>query len=383
MNITGFGCMYRSPQSTSVRILRLRVKDKHAAWLSSLAREVNTVFNYCNELSIKVFERERRFLSGFDFWPFLKGATRGECALNLPVQAVQEIAEEYARRRRQHRKVRLAWRKSFGVRRSLGWIPFKVRTIRYKAGQVYFAGHWLSLWDSFGLKDFELRAGTFSEDARGRWYLNVCVPAAQRAAGESNKPSVESILDRSIPSIGIDLGLREFAAFSDAGLPPVEAKRFHRDLEPKLARAQRARKKPCTRAIHAKIANRRKDFLHKLSTRLVKANGAIFVGDVNASALAKTQQAKSVLDAGWSAFRTMLRYKCADAAVWFDEVDEAFSTQTCSVCKSRAGPKGRKGLGIRGWQCSLCGAIHDRNVNAAQNILAAGHRRLAEGISAL
>ena len=173
--------MYSSAQSHSIRVLRLRVKDKHAAWLSSLAREVNTVFNYCNELSIKVFERERRFLSGFDFWPFLKGATTcGECALNLPVQAVQEIAEEYARRRRQHRKVRLAWRKSRGVRRSLGWVPFKVRTIRYHAGQVYFAGRWLSLWDSFGLKDFELRAGNFSEDARGRRYLNVCVPAAHR-----------------------------------------------------------------------------------------------------------------------------------------------------------------------------------------------------------
>jgi putative transposase len=96
--------------------------------------------NYCNELSIKVFERERRFLSGFDFWPFLKGATRGECALNLPVQAVQQITEQYARSRRQNRKVRLAWRKSLGVRRSLGWIPFKVRTIRYNAGQIYFAG---------------------------------------------------------------------------------------------------------------------------------------------------------------------------------------------------------------------------------------------------
>jgi IS605 OrfB family transposase len=233
------------------------------------------------------------------------------------------------------------------------------------------------------LKDFELRAGTFSEDARGRWYLNICVPRAQRSGGERNKPSVASILDRSIPSLGIDLGLREFAAFSDAGLPPVEAKRFYRDLEPKLAQAQRARKKPRTRAINAKVANRRKDFLHKLSTRLVKANGAIFVGNVNASALAKTRQAKSVLDAGWSAFRTMLRYKCDDAGVWFDEVDEAFSTQTCSVCDSRTGPKGREGLGIRGWQCSVCGAIHDRNVNAAHIILAAGHRRLAEGISVI
>jgi putative transposase len=76
----------------------------------------------------------------------------------------------------------------------------------------------------------------------------------------------------------------------------------------------------------------------------------------------------------------MLSYKCADAGVWFAEVDEAFSTQTCSVCDSRAGPKGRKDLGIRGWQCAVCGAIHDRNVNAAHNILAAGHRRLAEGI---
>ncbi|HWS65058.1 MAG TPA: transposase [Steroidobacteraceae bacterium] len=369
-----------SYRPTATRVLRLRVKDKHASWLWGLAREVNTVFNYCNELSVKVFERERRFLSGFDFWPFLKGVTRGDCALHLPVQAVQEIAEEYARRRRQHRKVRLAWRRSRGARRSLGWIPFKVRTIRYRGGQVYFAGRWLSLWDSYGLGDFELRAGNFSEDSRGRWYLNIGVPRAQRVGGERNKPAVGSILDRSVPSLGIDLGLKTFAAFSDEAIPPIEAKRFYRDLQPALARAQRARQRQRTRAIHAKIANRRRDFLHKLSTRLVTGHGALFVGNVNASALAKTRQAKSVLDSGWSAFRTMLLYKCADAGVWFEEVDEAFSTQTCSVCNSRAGPKGRQGLGMRGWQCAVCGAIHDRDVNAAHNILAAGHRRLAEGI---
>jgi putative transposase len=144
--------------------------------------------------------------------------------------------------------------------------------------------------------------------------------------------------------MGIDLGLKTFAAFSDETLPPIEAERFYRDMEPALAIAQRARHRQRARAIHAKIANRRKDFLHKLSTRLVKANGAIFVGA---------------------------------------EVDEAFSTQTCSVCNSRAGPKGRKDLGIGGWQCTVCEAVHDRNVNAAHIILAAGHRRLAEGISVL
>jgi len=389
--------MYSS-RSIAVRVLRLRVKDKHAAWLCGLAREVNTVFNYCNELSVKVFERERRFLSGFDSGRFSKGSRAVTAPCICP-------SRRFRRSRKNTRGGDVARaidhaalgplpgfvvasrvpglgpdRPARGARRSLGWIPFKVRTIRYRGGQIYFAGRWLSLWDSHGLGNFELRAGNFSEDSRGRWYLNVCVPRAQRVGDERNKPSVGSILDRSVPSLGIDLGLKTFAAFSDEALLPIEAERFYRDLEPVLARAQRARHRKRSRAIHAKIANRRKDFLHKLSTRLVKANGALFVGNVNASALAKTRQAKSVLDAGWSAFRTMLLYKCADAGVWFAEVDEAFSTQTCSVCKSRAGPKGRKDLGIRGWQCTVCEAIHDRNVNAAHNILAAGHRRLAEGI---
>src|ERR1700719_3720994 len=137
------------------------------------------------------------------------------------------------------------------------------------------------------------------------------------------------------------------------------------------------------RAIHAKIANRRKDSLHQFSTRLVRRYDAVFVGNVSASALVKTSHAKSVLDAGWSAFRTMLRYKCDFAGATFAEVDEAFSTQTCSACDARSGPKGIAGLGIRVWTCSACGTVHDRNVNAAKNMLAAGRRRPAEGIPAL
>jgi len=95
------------------------------------------------------------------------------------------------------------------------------------------------------------------------------------------------------------------------------------------------------------------------------------------------RDAKSVLDAGWSTLRTMLRYKCAFAGVTFAEVNEAFSTQACSVCSARSGPKGIAGLGIRAWTCGDCGTVHDRDVNAAKNILAAGRRRLAEGIPAL
>lgn len=361
----------------AVRVLRVRVKDKHAAFLSRLSRDVNTVWNYCNELSMKMIEREHRFLSGFDFWPYLKGATRGEEGLGLPVQTVQETAEQYARSRTQHRKVRLAWRKSRGARRNLGWLPFKVRTIRYAHGQIYYAGQWLSVWDSYGLGQHALRAGNFSEDSRGRWYLNVCVevPIKPRATQELPADTARSI--------GIDLGLKDFAAFSDKSLPPVEAQQFYRKLEGPLAIAQRAKKKGRVKAIHAKICNRRKDFLHKFSTRLVGEHGAIFVGNVNAHSLARTRQAKSVLDAGWSAFRTMLSYKCADAGVWFEEVNEAYSTVTCSSCHCRTGPKGVAGLRIRQWTCCECGSSHDRDVNAAKNILQRGHALLEEGIPAL
>jgi hypothetical protein len=95
-------------------------------------REVNMIWNYCDDLRRNVWERERRFLSGFDFWPFLKGVTKE--GLALPVQTVQEVAEQYAAKRRTAWKTRLAWRKSGGARRSLGWLPFKVRTIGYAHG---------------------------------------------------------------------------------------------------------------------------------------------------------------------------------------------------------------------------------------------------------
>ncbi len=343
--------------------------------LSEMASAVNFVWNYCNDLSLKVLQREQRFIGAHELQGYLNGASREGLAVGSAV--FQQVAEEYVTRRSQHRKRKLRWRVSGGARRSLGWIPFKARAVRYAHGQVLFQGRWLSLWDSFGLCAYELRAGCVAEDARGRWYLNVAVPA--RRALEARPPAKPCE-----KALGIDLGLKRLAAFSDESIENIEAPRFYRDLEPALARAQRAGKKDRVRAVHAKIANRRKDFLHKCSSRLVKCGyAAIFVGNVNASMLARSGQGKSVLDAGWSALRTMLRYKCDDAGVWFREIDEAFSTQTCSVCNSRTGPQGREGLGMREWTCPVCGTTHDRDRNSACNILAAGRRRLAEGIPAI
>jgi len=355
--------------SSSTRVLRLRLKDKHASVLQQMARDVNLVWNYSQDLALKVFERERRFISAFDIAAYTRGATRE--GLNLHSQTVQAVSEEYVLRRKQHKKVKLRWRVSRGSRRSLGWVPFKASALRYRNGQLFLSGFDkpLSLWDSYGLAGYELGPGNISEDARGRWYLNVTVKVqkAERSTGKS--------------AISIDLGLKDFAAFSEGDSVPAE--KFYRDLEPKLTVAQRANKKHRVRAIHAKIANRRKDFLHKLSTELVKRHGAIFVGNVNASALAQTRMAKSVLDAGWSTFRTMLQYKCDDAGVWFEEVNEAYSSQTCSACFARSGPRGLEGLRIREWTCSTCGAAPHRDTNAARVILARGHARLVGGIPAL
>jgi transposase len=196
-------------------------------------------------------ERAIRIRAGYNN-SFTRGATKE--GLHLHSQTVQAIAEEYATRRRQFRKVRLSWRKSTGSRRSLGWIPFKKTAIQAAHGQVKFAGQWLSLWDSYGLDSYQIRASNFCEDARGRWYLNGCVA----------EPATEAA-DRSPArgDVGIDLGLKDLAATS-AG-ETLAAPQFYRGLEAKLAIAQRAGKKNRVRAIHAKIANRRRDSLRQLS----------------------------------------------------------------------------------------------------------------------
>jgi IS605 OrfB family transposase len=276
------------------------------------------------------------------------------------------VCVEYASRRKQFKRSRLNWRVSDprSSKYSLGWVPFKIGTVKYKAGQIEFAGHKLSLWDSYGLSNHDLRGGSFSQDSRGRWYINLSVAV-------DTKPSLGTT------AVGIDLGLRTAITVSNG---QTFEGRTYRASERKLAIAQRARKKRQVRALHAKIKNQRKDGLHKFSTALVQQNAAIFVGDVSSAKLVKTKMAKSTYDAGWAMFKTMLEYKASQAGVIFEIVNERYSTQTCSQCGSVEGPKGAAGLGVRQWRCS-CGVDHDRDVNAAKNIVARGLASLEAGAS--
>ena len=348
-----------------IKTLRVRIKDRHCALLSAMAREVNLVWNYVNELSSRSIRERSQFLSGYDIDAFTKGASRAGLQINS--QTIQAVSAEYVVRRKQFKKTRLSWRKSSGARRSLGWIPVKGQTVKFRNGQLVYAGQHFKIWDSHGLSQYKFKAGSFSEDARGRWYFNIAVEVeAKPSAGKT--------------AVGIDLGLKTTATASNGD--SLEAGRFYRDQEAKLAVAQRVRKKARVKAIHAKIKNRRKDALHKFSRRLVDQNGLIVVGNVKSNPLTQTRMAKSVLDAGWFMLKTMLEYKCDHAGIVFMEVDERYTTQTCSSCGSRPSsrPNGIAGLGIREWTCDDCGVHHDRDINAARNILAAGHGRLAGGI---
>ena len=157
-----------------------------------------------------------------------------------------------------------------------------------------------------------MRTGSFVEDSRGRWYVCLVVDSSKQ-----NKPTATK-------AIGIDLGLKDVATCSDGTV--ISNPKFYRKYEQKLGIAQRAKNKKRVRALHAKIANCRKDHLHKASTMLVRENALSVVGDLSAGKLVKTKMAKSVLDTGFSAFKTMLKYKCENAGAMFEEVSERFTT---------------------------------------------------------
>ena len=235
----------------TTRVLRLRIKDKHARVLSAMAREVNQVWNYCNETSHRAIRERSRWLSGYDLQKLTNGFSKCD-GVQIGSPTVQQVCEDYAKARKQFKRTKLRWRVSNpkSSKYSLGWVPFKARALQYKAGQIAFAGQKFSLWDSYGLGDYELRAGSFSEDSRGRWYLNVVVKVQAKAS-------------EGTASVGIDLGLKEAAVASDA--QRIQG-RFYRKLEARLGIAQRAGKKCRVKAIHAKIKNQRKDMLHKFST---------------------------------------------------------------------------------------------------------------------
>lgn len=209
---------------------------------------------------------------------------------------------------------------------------------------------------------------TVTVDSSGRYFLSFVVDITAQ-----HLPTV-------CTETGIDLGLGHFAVLDDGR--KVSAPRFLRRAEQKLKRLQRDLSRKCmgsknrakTRVKlargHARVADQRRDWLHKLSTDLIRDNQAVYVESLAVLGLSRTRLAKSVHDAGWGRFIQMLEYKAAKAGRYFGRIGRFEPTsQVCSACGTKDGPKP---LHVREWTCPRCEAIHDRDVNAARNILAAG-----------
>ncbi|SCG76937.1 RNA-guided endonuclease InsQ/TnpB family protein [Micromonospora inositola] len=208
---------------------------------------------------------------------------------------------------------------------------------------------------------------TVIKDAAGRYFASFVVQTTDEPL-----PTVES-------EVGIDLGLTHFAVLSNGkrvAAPKFlrRAARKLRRLQQDLSRKQRGsanRKKAVVMVAkaHARVADTRRDWQHKLSTRIIRDNQAVYVEDLGVVGLGRTRLAKSVHDAGWDSFTAMLEYKAARLGRTFGRIDRFFpSTRMCSQC-GRINDK--LPLNTRAWNCP-CGAAHDRDINAAMNVLAAG-----------
>jgi len=246
---------------------------------------------------------------------------------------------------------------------------------RYRDGALWLAKmdtplEFVWSWPDIDPAAIEPTTVTVSRDPCGRWYVSFAV----EVAGPEQLPATGR-------AAGVDLGIKDFAVTSDGEkiANPQKLARRGQALaryQRRLARCQkgsanRAKAKAKVARAHRKVRASRADFLHRASTRLVRGHDVIVVEDLNVAGMVRNRSlAKSITDCGWGTFRQMLEYKAAKAGRHLTVVDRWYpSSKTCSVCGHLLASLS---LSTRTWQCPSCGTRHDRDINAAKSILAAG-----------
>ena len=215
---------------------------------------------------------------------------------------------------------------------------------------------------------------TITHTATGKWFVSISCDIGEK----DKKPNTNS-------AIGIDVGLNSFAVTSDG--QKIENQRFFRKEEKALAKAQRkwdkVKKRPKTDPtrekrrkvigrVHERIRNKRHNFAHQESRKMVNRHGFIAVEKLDVQEMQKNRRlAKSIADVAWSLFRHCLKYKAEEAGIGFKAVKPDYTSQDCSAC----GHREKKALSQRVHHCKACGYKTDRDHNAAINILTLGLQR--------
>lgn len=327
--------------------------------LARMARDVNMVWNYCNDAQRHAYRHNRAGYGAFELNSLVAGTSR---LTDVNAQSIQAVCQRYDANRAVARKRWLRYRGA----RSLGWIPFKSKGFKILDGAVVYFGRRYKCWVHRPLPlGAIVRVGSFSQDAAGAWYVNIVMQVPDAAPREHGD------------DVGVDFGLKNVATTSDGHKLPNG--RFYAVAEPGIIRAQRANKKRWISRAYVRIARRRRDYLHKASAILARRARLVCMGDAAPSELAKTKMARSLHDAGWGYYRDMLTHKAIARGGMAIRVAERGTSRLCSDCGAVSGPKGIAEIGIREWTCSSCGALHDRDVNAARNILRRGLATLVEG----
>jgi putative transposase len=324
---------------------RYRIKDSNQIdWLKSISGKVNHAWNLTQTLKLSHKNETNEWLN----YEELQKQISVE---GLNAQVKQAVVKKYINNCVQFKKSKLHWRTG---KKNLGWIPCTNQDVKFDNKNLCFRfmKHKFYVWYSRPIIG-KIKAISINEDARGRWYINVCCENSERQ--EHGKRE-----------IGLDLGCKDQIVCSDE--IKYSRQNLTRKYEDKLAIAQKAKKKKIIKTIHAKIKNKRIDWNHK-TTEICRTSNFVAVGDISSKKLMKTRMAKSLSDASHAQIKTMLLYKAIRHGMVCKIISEKFSTVTCSSCFKRTGPSGLSGLGVRQWYCSECGASHDRDVNASRNIL--------------